>query len=44
MIFYRLTLPKGRQLVPRVKMLLAFCSTHHPRQFDMQHDHVRNLF
>ena len=40
MIFDILTPPQGHQYDLRVKILLAFCSTHHPRQFDMPHDHV----
>ena len=39
-IFDLLTSPKGHQFDPRMKMLLPFCSTHHPRRFDMPHDHV----
>ena len=38
MIFYLLTLPQGHQFDPRMKMLLAFCSSR--RWFDMLHDHV----
>ena len=41
MVFDLLTSPQGHQFDSRVKILLAFCSTHHPRQFDMPHDHVR---
>ena len=45
MIFDLLTSPQGHQFEARVKILLAFCSTRHPCQFDMQHDHVRkNIF
>ena len=40
MIFDLLTSPQGPQFDPRMKMLLAFCSAHHPRRFDMPHDHV----
>ena len=40
MIFDLLTLPQGHQFDPMMKMLLAFCSARHPRQFDMPHDHV----
>ena len=40
MIFDLLTSPQGHQFDPRMKMLLAFCSARHPRQFDMLHDHV----
>ena len=40
MIFDLLTLPQGHQFDPSMKMLLAFCSARHPRQFDMLHDHV----
>ena len=39
-IFDLLTSPKGHQFDPIMKMLLAFCSARHPRQFDMPHDHV----
>ena len=42
MIFDRLTPPQGHQFDPRVEILLAVCSTHHPRQFDMQHNYARN--
>ena len=41
MIFDLLTSPEGHQFDPRVKVLLAFYSTHHPCQFDMPQDHVR---
>ena len=41
MIFDLLTSPQGHQFDPRVKILLAFCTARHPRQFDMPHDHVR---
>ena len=41
MIFDLMTSPQGHQFDPGVKILLAFCSTHNPRQFDMPHDHVR---
>ena len=40
MIFDLLTSPRGHQFETRMKMLLAFCSAHHPRRFDMPHDHV----
>ena len=40
MIFDLLTSPQGHQFDPRKKMLLAFCSAHHSRRFDMLHDHV----
>ena len=33
--------PQGHHFNPRVKNLLAYCSTHHPRQFDMPYDHVK---
>ena len=39
-IFDLLTLPQGHQFDPRVKILLALCSSHHPLQFDMPHDYV----
>ena len=35
-----LTSPQGHQFDPRIKMLLAFCSAHHRRRFDMLHDPV----
>ena len=41
MIFYLITLTQGHQFDHMVKILLAFCSTQYPRQFDMSHDHVR---
>ena len=31
----------GHQFDPRVKRLLVYCSSEHPLQFDMPHDHVR---
>ena len=37
MIFELLTSPQGHQFDPSV----AFCSAHHPRQFDVPHDHVQ---
>ena len=38
-------LTQGHQFDPRVKILLAFCSTHHPSHFDMPYDHVKkNIF
>ena len=40
MIFDLLTSPQGHQFDPRMKMLLALCSTRRPRRFDMPHDHV----
>ena len=40
MIFDLLTSPQGHQFDPKIKMLLAFCSARHPRQFDMLHEHV----
>ena len=40
MIFDLLTLPQGHQFDPRVKILLALYSTHHPLLFDMPHDYV----
>ena len=40
MIFDRLTPTQGHKIDHRVKILLAFCSTYHPRRFDMPHDHV----
>ena len=40
MIFDLLTPPQGHQFDPRLKSLLAFCSTSHPHQFDMPHDHI----
>ena len=36
MIFDHLTPPQDHQF--------AFCSANHPRQFDMPHDHVQNIF
>ena len=39
MIFDLLTSPQGHQFDPRMKILLAFCSAHHPYRFDMPHDH-----
>ena len=44
MIFDLLTLPQGHQFDPRVKMLPALCSTHHPLQFDMPHDNDWKFF
>ena len=44
MIFDLLTSPQGHQFDYRVKILVAFCSAHHPCQFDMPHDHVRKFF
>ena len=45
MIFDLLTSPQGHQADPMVNILLAFCSTHHPHQFDMSHDYVlKNAF
>ena len=40
MIFDLLTSPQGHQFHHRMKILLDFCSTHHPRWFDMPHDQV----
>ena len=40
MIFDPLTSPKGHQIDPRMKMLLAFCFARHPLQFNMLHDHA----
>ena len=40
-IFDLLIPPQGYEFDPRVKILLALCSTNHPCQFDMPHDHVR---
>ena len=40
MIFDLLTSHQGHQFDPKMKMLLAFCSAPHPRQFDMLHKHV----
>ena len=41
-----MTLPHGHQFDHSVKILLVFCSTLYPRQFDMPHDHVgkKNMF
>ena len=39
-IFYLLTSPHGHQFDHSVKVLLVFCSTRYPRQFDMPHGHV----
>ena len=39
-----LTSPQGHQFDPRMKILLAFCSAHHPRRFDIPHDHVWKKF
>ena len=39
-IFDLLTSPQGHQFDPKMKMLLAFCSTRDPRRFDTPHDHV----
>ena len=39
-IFDLLISPQGHQFNPRMKILLAFCSAHHPSLFDMPHDHV----
>ena len=43
MIFDFMTSPQGHQFDPMVKILLAFCSTHYPHQFDMPHDHVQKI-
>ena len=32
---------QGHQFDPGVTILLVSCSTHHPLQVDMPHDHVR---
>ena len=40
MILDLLTPPQGHQFVPRMKILLAFCSAWHPCRFDIPHDHV----
>ena len=40
-IFDRMTSPQGYQFDPRMKILLPFCFTHYPLQFDMPHDHVQ---
>ena len=40
MVFDLLTSLQGHQFDPRMKILLAFCSAHHPCRFDMGHDHV----
>ena len=40
MVFDLLTSPQGHQFDPKMKMLLAFCSARHLRQFDMLHEHV----
>ena len=40
MIFDLLTSPQGHQFDHSVEILLVFCSTYYPRQFDMSHDHV----
>ena len=37
-----MTPPQGHQNDPRVKSLLAFCSSRHPHQFDMPDDYVQN--
>ena len=40
-----MTSPHGHQFDHSVKILLVFCSTNYPRQFDMPHDHVgKNVF
>ena len=41
MIIDLLTSPQGHQFDPWVNILLALCSSRHPRQFDMPPDHVR---
>ena len=41
MIFNLMTSTQGHPFKPRVTILLAFCSTYDPRQFDMPHDHFR---
>ena len=41
MIFALLAPPQGHQFDPRLKILLAFCSTNLPHQFDMPYDHVQ---
>ena len=40
MIFDLLTSPQGHQFDPSIKILLAFCSAHHPHWFDLPHYHV----
>ena len=40
MIFDLMTSPQGHQFEPKVKLLLAFCSTQYPSQFSMSHDHI----
>ena len=35
-----MTSPQGHQFDHSVKILLVFCSTYYPRQFNMSHDHV----
>ena len=44
MIFDLLTSPQGDQFVPRMKILLAFCSARHPCRFDIPHDYVWIFF
>ena len=41
MIFEILTSHQGHKFGHRVKIVLALCAAHHPRQFDMSHDHDR---
>ena len=43
-LIFDLLTPQGHQFDTRVKILLAFCSACHHRQFDMPHDHVRKYF
>ena len=40
MIFDLLTSPQGHQFDPRMKILLAFCSSRHPRRLDIPHYHA----
>ena len=40
MMFDLLTSPQGHQVEPRENIVPAFCSSHHPRRFDMLHGHV----
>ena len=37
-IFDLLTSPQGHQFDPRMKILIALCSSRNPRRFDMLHD------
>ena len=41
LMFDLLTSPQGHKFDHGVKILFALCTTHHSRQFDMPHNHVK---